>query len=392
MHNTSNLSKALEYVRNLKAGNHGIFFYRSLPEKHEVLFSFLQAGLEKKKGAVYVAAQETSEQIRKHMKGFGLNVNVLERDGVLRIFNYDEWYIMDGEVNGARTIMLGQRVLGEAMEIGLKGLHACGEAACFFEQKKEKELLEFELLLKREFDFPLTLLCAYDVNHVKSLEDKLFFSLIKAHGPVVTSSFAREVNFETYFPPIVREALETVFGEQGEEIILRRLEENYSIKPFAKIGKDSGYFVEGLEKLIGSGAQAITKVIAGQMHSQMGIVCAPSRPRPRGDPNEQKTLNPFCERILKAFMDIAILAKMIKDSPLSGYDAILYFHSRFGFHVSPGSVYSSVYQMEREGLIESQRSSRKRVYTVTEKGREIVNEALNAMNEINSFFKMLLSG
>ncbi len=122
--------------------------------------------------------------------------------------------------------------------------------------------------------------------------------------------------------------------------------------------------------------------------SNFSKTCARAR---AGRLNEQKILSPFCKRILKAFMDVAILMKMMKEAPLSGYDVISYFHSRFGFYVSPGSVYSSIYQMEREGLIESQRSSRKRVYTITEKGREMVNEARNAMNETNSFFKMLLS-
>ena len=139
----SNLDKTLDYVRNLETGSHGIVFYKNPHEKRELLFNFLQAGVQKGEGAVYVAAQETSKQIRKHMKDFGFNVKALERDGVLRIFDYDEWYIIDGEVNTPHTMMLGMQVFEEAMEIGLKGLRGCGEAACFFEHKKEKELLEF---------------------------------------------------------------------------------------------------------------------------------------------------------------------------------------------------------------------------------------------------------
>ena len=69
----------------------------------------------------------------------------------------------------------------------------------------------------------------------------------------------------------MREVLETVFGEMGEEIILRMLEEHYSIRPFIRIGEDLGFFVEGLEELIGSGAQVITKLVARQIHSKIGI-------------------------------------------------------------------------------------------------------------------------
>jgi len=266
----SEIGETLNYVRNLETGSHGIFFYRSPYEKHEVLFNFLQAGFQKGEGAIYIPSQETSKQIRKHMEDFGLNVNALERDGVLRIFDYDEWYIIDGKVGGSRTIMLAQRIFDEAMEIGLKGLHSCGEAACFFEHKKEKELVEFELGIGRKLELPATALCAYDVNHAKSLEEKFFFSLIRAHGPVVTSSFAREVKFENFFPPIMDAVFETVFGEVGKETLLRMLDERHSLTPH-RIAEDPESFIEGLEELVGSGAQVITKLVVRQMHSKMGI-------------------------------------------------------------------------------------------------------------------------
>jgi RecA-superfamily ATPases implicated in signal transduction len=269
-----NFGKTLDYVRDLETGNHGIFFYGSPNEKHEVLFNFLQAGFQKGEGAIYVPSQETSKQIRRHMEDFGLNVKALERDGVLRIFDYDDWYIINGEVNVLHTIMLGKRVLEETMEIGLKGLRMCGEAACFFEHKKEKELVEFEIMIGRKLDLPATVLCAYDVNHAKSLDEKFFFSLIKAHGPVVTSSFAQEVTFENFFPTIMEEVLENVFGEMGKEIILIMLDKSHSLTPGERerrVTEDPMSFVEGLEELVGSGAVVIKKSAARQMLWKMGI-------------------------------------------------------------------------------------------------------------------------
>jgi hypothetical protein len=270
MRHRSNLSKTLDYVRNLKAGNHGIFFYRNPHEKHEVLFNFLKAGLEKEKGAIYVASQETSKQIRSHMEDFGLNVKALEKDGALRIVDYYDWYIIDGKVNASHATESALRVFDEAAEIGLKGLCGCGEVACFFEHKKEKELVEYELTLGRKFDLPITGLCAYDVNHAKSLVEKLFFSLIKAHGVVVTSSFARKIKFEKFFPIVMDEVLETVFGKIGKETILRTLDKRHSPKPL-KTAEDAGSFIDGLEEIIGSGAQVITKWAVREMYSRMGI-------------------------------------------------------------------------------------------------------------------------
>jgi len=271
MHLTSNLTKTLNFVRDFKAGNHGIFFYSSPQEKHEVLFNFLQAGIERGEGAIYVATQETPAQIRRQMQNFGLNVKTLERDGVLRVFECKNWYIIDGKVNMSHTKTLSLRVLNEVMELGLKGLRGCGEAACFFERKKEKEMVKYELQIGRNFDLPVAALCAYDVNHAKSLDEKLFFSLIKAHGLVVTASFAGEMRLEDCFLPIMDEVLKTMFGEMGKKTILKILEGCRSLTPH-KIAEDPRSFIEGLEEFIGCGAQVIAKSAVKEMHSKIGIL------------------------------------------------------------------------------------------------------------------------
>ena len=265
-----NIAKTLDYVRDLDTGSHGIVFYKTPYEKREVLFNFLQAGFKKGEGMVCVPSQETSEQIRRSMEDFGFNVKALERDGVLKVLDYDKFYIIDGEVDAAHTMKLAQSFFSEAMEIGLKGLRTCGEATCFFEHNKEKELVEFELMIGRKLDLPVTVLCAYDVNHAKSLEEKNFFSLIKAHGSVITSSFAREVEFENFFSTVMEEVLGTVFGELGKEVILIMLDERHLLTPH-RIAEDPMSLIKGLEELIGSGAQVITKSVVRQMHSKIGI-------------------------------------------------------------------------------------------------------------------------
>lgn len=270
MQHPLDFAETLYYVRNLKVGSHSIFFYRTPSEKHEVVFNFLQAGLENGEGAIYISSQETSKLIRRRMKDFGFNVKVLERDGVLRIFDYDGWYLVDGKFKASRTMMLGQLVLEKAMESGLKGVRGCGEAACFFDHHKERELVDYELAIGKGIDLPVSVLCAYDVNQAKSLEGILFFNLIKAHGPVITHSFAREVRLENFLSKIVIETLKTVFGDEGKEIVLRMLEERLSLSP-GMIAEDPKSFVEGLEKVVGSGAHAITKSVVRQTYSTIGI-------------------------------------------------------------------------------------------------------------------------
>ncbi len=262
--------ETLYYTRNLSLGNHGVFFYRSSSEKHEVVFNFFQAGLEKGEGVVYVASQETAKQIRRQMTTFGLDVDTVEKDGALKIFDYDNWYIIDGEVNVPHIITRGSRLFDEAMEIGLTGLRGCGETACFFEHAKQKELVEYELMIGRKFDLPMTALCAYDADHAKSLDDISFFNLLHAHGPVITHSFAQEVLFEDLFATITDEVLETIFRNSGKKTIMQMLGERRPLTS-EEITQQPRVFFEGLEEVVGSGAQIVAKAILKKMYAKIGI-------------------------------------------------------------------------------------------------------------------------
>ena len=98
-------------------------------------------------------------------------------------------------------------------------------------------------------------------------------------------------------------------------------------------------------------------------------------------------------RILADFMDLLILSMMDNDDcAVGGYDVIKYLHKRFHFLPSPGSIYSHLYSLERKGLITATETGQKRVYSLTEKGREFIRK-LNCHKEqigkflVNAIFK-----
>jgi DNA-binding PadR family transcriptional regulator len=104
---------------------------------------------------------------------------------------------------------------------------------------------------------------------------------------------------------------------------------------------------------------------------------------------ERKVLKEMHERIIKNFMDIIILAGL-KTGPLSGYDVISFIHNKFHLLVSSGTVYSLLYSLERNGLIEGTWNERKRVYRLTEKGEETIETILGASDKIQNFIASLL--
>ena len=87
-------------------------------------------------------------------------------------------------------------------------------------------------------------------------------------------------------------------------------------------------------------------------------------------------------RILREFMDIVILAEMQKRE-LSGYDVILFFHGKFQMLISSGSIYSLLYHLEREGLIEGISDNRKRKYRLTDKGMKMIDAIITQNSDLN---------
>ena len=88
-------------------------------------------------------------------------------------------------------------------------------------------------------------------------------------------------------------------------------------------------------------------------------------------------------------MDVLVLAELSRSS-LSGYDIIGLIHKRFGILLSSGTVYSLLYSMERNGLIKGVQNQRKRLYTLTEKGKQNTKVITKANEEIQSFLRNML--
>lgn len=95
------------------------------------------------------------------------------------------------------------------------------------------------------------------------------------------------------------------------------------------------------------------------------------------------------KRIIKSFLDILVLAEL-RNSPMSGYDVISFIHDKFRLLVSTGTVYCTLYSLERNGLILGTWSQRKRVYKLTAKGEETIKTILSADDNVRYLISNLL--
>jgi len=71
------------------------------------------------------------------------------------------------------------------------------------------------------------------------------------------------------------------------------------------------------------------------------------------------------------FLEVMILTSL-RNQPMSGYDVISFAHRKFRILLSPGTVYSSLYSLERSGLVKGVDVHGKRIYALTRSGKEAV--------------------
>ena len=104
---------------------------------------------------------------------------------------------------------------------------------------------------------------------------------------------------------------------------------------------------------------------------------------------EKDTFEELRWRFIARFLDVMILGALVR-KPMSGYDFVLLTSNEFYVTISPATIYSTLYSMERKGLIEGgdqkreRCTSSRRVYTLTPKGKETLNNIVETKEEILS--------
>lgn len=103
----------------------------------------------------------------------------------------------------------------------------------------------------------------------------------------------------------------------------------------------------------------------------------------------EKSLEEMVRRIVRSFLDIAILSVLKENEGLNGYEIIQYIHEKLGILVSQGTVYSNLYALERKQLVTGMTYSRARTYKLTSKGLDKLREVSKMRAALNLFLTQL---
>jgi len=82
------------------------------------------------------------------------------------------------------------------------------------------------------------------------------------------------------------------------------------------------------------------------------------------------------------FLDLIILSKLGNGELTSGYDFIGFIHEKYGVLLSSGTIYSKLYSLEREGFITGRFNGRKRVYKITDLGKQFADAVQETVQHI----------
>lgn len=102
--------------------------------------------------------------------------------------------------------------------------------------------------------------------------------------------------------------------------------------------------------------------------------------------------NMLSKEMRKGFLKMLVL-KIISERPIHGYDIINEIESKTMGHwvPSPGSIYPALDFLESKGYITMEEIDRKKVYTITEEGKEalkyIDQKRRELAREINAIFE-----
>ena len=89
------------------------------------------------------------------------------------------------------------------------------------------------------------------------------------------------------------------------------------------------------------------------------------------------------ERIVKDSLDVIIL-KALKEETLNGYLVNSMIQRRYNIRLSPGTIYSLLYSLEKKGLVESSLRQKPRYYKLTVRGEETLRTIAAMQNRIKA--------
>jgi len=183
------MQEPTRYVRHLGLGDHAFLLFDTEDVKHEITFSFLEAGLTKTEAVMYLVSESKLNSESREIQKYGISADYFEKEAITLI-PAEEWYVKKSNAQPKRIIANFCRFLKDKQKAEFTGIRVAAEMDVFIDGGKSKELLEYETTLGRQLTFNACALCLYDT---KKIDENQIIELTKCHGHLISKDISWKI-------------------------------------------------------------------------------------------------------------------------------------------------------------------------------------------------------
>ena len=168
----------------IKPGEHLCSFYEDKAEQFQIVFPFIVEGLARKEKCLYIADENTVDEIKAGLIIHGIDVKECLKTGQLNIRTTKESYLKPGRFILNEMILQIDSFVDRAISEGYSGVRVAGEVTWLIRELSYlAEFFEYEKTLNEVFRTrPVKLLCQYNS---KKLFGNVILGALRTHPRVL---------------------------------------------------------------------------------------------------------------------------------------------------------------------------------------------------------------
>jgi hypothetical protein len=186
-------------ITHIQGNNSHILGVFSSPQrKIEEGLEYLRIGFEENNEAILMVTDElTIDEVRNEIiKKWKISSNEfahLESNGIINIKSSRKYYFSTKIIDCYKIAKQYSDVTNKAIEKGKRGLRAFVDTKIFFERGYEKYVIEIEKSCSPSYDFPLTVICAYDLDDFEKFDQQSRKILFDHHDFHITNNMFQNI-------------------------------------------------------------------------------------------------------------------------------------------------------------------------------------------------------
>lgn len=244
----------LSPITQIQDKSHILGIYSSPQRKIEDGLEYLRIGFEERNEAILMVTNElTKNEVRNEiMKNWKISssdeLTNLEKNSIINIKSSTEVYFSTKRIDRNKISKQFSDLANKAIRKEKRGLRAFGDVKIFFERGYGQYIIEFEKSSPASLDFPMTAICAYDLDDFDTLDHRSRKILFEHHNLHLTNNLFRNI-FDDSFSKNTNEHICMYYENESQSSSLPNL------------------FVPSLLRYLGEGLQQNQFCIYISMHN-----------------------------------------------------------------------------------------------------------------------------